>query len=253
MSTYLGQNFLTDSKIKYWIANKVKQMYEELGTENLIEIWPGKWAITKLIKDISQNFLIFEKDTTFKEKLSEVLSENTNYQIVWGDVLEADLEQLLWMNTLVVGNLPYYITSPILRKFFTSSFTKSPLGGLFMVQEEVGEKIRFDAKKKSYLYWLLNYEYEVQYLKTVPAKAFTPAPKIKSCLIWLKKKSEVPALSFERLLAFLDDVSPYSRKTLGKICKMLEKKEKYYPISESLMKKRLEELDWKDLEEILLV
>jgi 16S rRNA A1518/A1519 N6-dimethyltransferase RsmA/KsgA/DIM1 with predicted DNA glycosylase/AP lyase activity len=52
-----------------------------------------------------------------------------------------------------------------------------------MVQDEVLQKLRSDAGKKSYLYWILNYAYEVQYLKTVPAKAFSPAPKVKSCLI----------------------------------------------------------------------
>ncbi|MDR0651118.1 MAG: hypothetical protein LBG59_07155 [Candidatus Peribacteria bacterium] len=120
-----------------------------------------------------------------------------------------------------------------------------------MVQEEVGEKIRYDAKKKSYLYRLLNYAYQVEYLKSVPAKAFSPAPKVKSCIISLVKKAEVPAFSFDVLVSFLDDVSPYSRKTLGKIAKMLEKKGIVYCLPERFASKRLEALDWEDVEVIL--
>jgi 16S rRNA A1518/A1519 N6-dimethyltransferase RsmA/KsgA/DIM1 with predicted DNA glycosylase/AP lyase activity len=120
-----------------------------------------------------------------------------------------------------------------------------------MVQEEVGEKIRWDAKKKSYLYWLLNYGYHVEYLKTVPAKAFSPSPKVKSCVIGLRRKDEVPQVEFGKLVRFLDVFAPYSRKTLGKIAKMAKKDGKHYCIPESLAKKRLEELGWDDLETIL--
>jgi 16S rRNA (adenine1518-N6/adenine1519-N6)-dimethyltransferase len=120
-----------------------------------------------------------------------------------------------------------------------------------MIQAEVGEKIKRDAGKKSYLYRLLNYAYHVEYLKTVPAKAFNPAPKVKSCLVSLAKKSVLPQLSFERLVEFLDLFSPYSRKTLGKIAKMIEKKEKYFPIPEHLQGKRLEELSRSEVALIL--
>ena len=85
------------------------------------------------------------------------------------DVLEVNVQELVAQKqvspqkTLVVGNLPYYITSPILRKFFTHPDTDIPdmtqqfAGGIFMVQDEVGQKVRSDATKKSFLRWLLNY------------------------------------------------------------------------------------------------
>ena len=120
-----------------------------------------------------------------------------------------------------------------------------------MVQDEVWEKLRSDAGKKSYLYRILNYAYEVQYLKTVPAKAFSPAPKVKSCLIWLIKKDNIPNISFNKLIEFLDLFSPYSRKTLWKISKMIAKKWGSFVIPEHLESKRLEELDWDQLEEII--
>ncbi|MDR2190340.1 MAG: hypothetical protein LBP53_04020 [Candidatus Peribacteria bacterium] len=121
-----------------------------------------------------------------------------------------------------------------------------------MVQDEVGEKIRYDAKKKSYLYWLLNYAYQVEYLKSVPAKAFSPAPNVRSCLLSLVKKSQLPQLSFSQLVAFLNAVAPYSRKTLGKIVKMLEKKGVSFALPARLASKRLEELSWEEVEEIII-
>ena len=253
MSTYLWQNFLTDSKIRHRIADKTQALFSENNCQTLIEIWPWKWSITKLILNISSDFLIFEKDETLKDILEAVLANKENWtaNIIRWDVLESDLEEVKDKKnlTFVVWNLPYYITSPILRKFFWSG--KGEFAGwLFMVQNEVWEKIRFDANKKSYLYRILNYAYEVQYLKTVPAKAFSPAPKVKSCLIWLVKKNKTPNIPFEELIKFLDLFSPYSRKTLWKISKMLTKKWDNFAIPEALQNKRLEELNWTQLEAI---
>lgn len=255
MSTYLWQNFLTDSTIRHRIANKAQDFYDKNNCETLIEIWPGKWSITKLILDISPDFVLFEKDETLKDMLEEVIAKKESWtaKIIRWDVLDWDLKQFEWKKnqTFVVWNLPYYITSPILRMFFWSG--KGEFAGwLFMVQDEVWQKLRFDADKKSYLYRILNYAYEVQYLKTVPAKAFSPAPKVKSCLIWLVKKNEIPNIPFDELIRFLDLFSPYSRKTLWKISKMISKKWGSFVIPENLSNKRLEELDWIQLEEIFV-
>ena len=255
MSTYLWQNFLTDSTIRHRIADKAKDFYVRNNCKTLIEIWPGKWSITKLILDISPDFVLFEKDETLKEILEEVISKKEAWtvRIIRWDVLQWDLDQFEWKKTqtFIVWNLPYYITSPILRKFFWSG--KGEFAGwLFMVQDEVWQKLRFDANKKSYLYWILNYAYEVQYLKTVPAKAFSPAPKVKSCLIWLVKKSNIPNIKFDELIRFLDLFSPYSRKTLWKISKIISKKWGSFVIPENLSNKRLEELNWIQLEEIFI-
>lgn len=138
-----------------------------------------------------------------------------------------------------------------------------------MVQDEVGQKLKTDAKKKSYLRRLLNYAYDVTYLKGVPAKCFKPAPKVKSCLIELRIKNEELRIEWDRLVEFLELFAPFSRKTLGSISTMLDKrfaiktsvgrdegasydKMIKFVIPESLKKKRLEELSWKNLESILV-
>ena len=255
VSTYLWQNFLTDSTIRQRIASKAQDFYVRSDCKNLIEIWPWKWSITKLILDVSPNVFLFEKDETLKDTLEGIVAGKKSWtvKIIWWDILDQDLSQFEWKKdqTFVVWNLPYYITSPILRMFFWSG--KGEFAGwLFMVQDEVWQKLRFDASKKSYLYRILNYAYEVQYLKTVPAKAFSPAPKVKSCLIWLIKKNKLPNIPFDDLIRFLDLFSPYSRKTLWKISKMINKKWISFTIPENLSNKRLEEFDRTLLEQLFI-
>ena len=257
MSTYLGQNFLKDSAMRSYIGSAIAKMYEETGAKALMEIGPGKWAITRKIKDISKDFFVVEKDLTMELHLKE--AGLVQSQIVFWDFLEVDVAQKLQVlgkdieQTLAVWNLPYYITSPIFRKLFTA-LEKCFLGGIFMIQDEVWQKIISSAQKKSYLWWLLNWWYEVKYLKMVPPKCFSPAPKVKSCLVKFVKKERSEPVKFQTLELFLNLFAPYSRKTLGRIAKMIEKKQEggeVFVIPESLAKKRLEELTWNDIAQII--
>lgn len=255
MWSYLWQNFLIDSKIRSYIAEHIAKMYKELWCEALIEIGPGKGAITKLIDTISDNFFVIEKDLTLVEVLKSWNVEKWN--IISWDVLEIDVDKLLQdkkldsKKTLVVGNLPYYITSPILRKFFWNG-SQNYAGGIFMLQDEVGQKLRSDAKKKSYLWRLINYAYQVSYLKWVPGKCFKPIPKVKSCLVELKCWNVETLKRWDKLIQFLDMFAPFSRKTLGAIRTMVNKKSGcVFVIPESLKKKRLEELSFEELAQII--
>ena len=269
MWSYLWQNFLIDSKIRTYIAERIQRMYQDLGCAALIEIGPWKGSITTLISHISENFFVIEKDSTFIENWKLKIE---NWKFVLGDVLEVDVEKMLeaWglmhdatKKTLVVGNLPYYITSPILRKFFTqdgrrfdpedSRWSKGRFAGwIFMLQDEVGQKLRWDAKKKSYLRWLINYAYQVTYLKWVPGKCFKPIPKVKSCLVELHMRNDELKIGRDKLIQFLDMFAPFSRKTLGAIRTMVNKKSGcVFVIPEDVKKKRLEELSFEELEEII--
>lgn len=121
-----------------------------------------------------------------------------------------------------MGNLPYYITSPILLQFFGGE-APSFDAGIFMIQKEVADKIKSDAEKKSFLRRMLNYFYDVTYLKTVPAKAFSPKPKVQSSIILLKRKKDHPGCAYPQMKVLLERISMYKRKTLGKSRKMAQK------------------------------
>lgn len=246
MTTYLGQNFLTDSKIQSYIADKVQSLVHHHQADTLIEIGPWKWAITKKIHHLARHFLAIEKDTRMQAYIQRYLRKD---QIHWGDVLQYTASQETHHKTIIVGNLPYYITSPILRKFF-AQWAADYAAGICMIQKEVGEKIHSLATKKSYLWRLLNYAYDVSYLKTVPAKCFSPAPKVDSCLIQLQAKHTLPSIPFADLCAILDIIAPYSRKTLWKIGKMHTDK---ILIPPSLATYRLEDCCMEDIAQISLL
>jgi len=237
MSSYLGQNFLTDTDILTRISSEVKSVFLELWCDTLIEIWPGKWALTKRIIWLTEETLLIEYDQKMIDYLQTKIfpSLHTTPSLCNQDILQRDEQNPdhfpFWVcddrqksTTLVVGNLPYYITSPILRKFF--AFTKPTRAGwVFLIQKEVAEKIVHNAPKKSFLRWCINYAYTVEYCFSVPPEAFTPPPKVTSAVIRIVPKvlGEIPSLSYSKLLIFLDQYSPFKRKTLWAASKIVQK------------------------------
>jgi 16S rRNA (adenine1518-N6/adenine1519-N6)-dimethyltransferase len=262
MWTYLGQNFLVDMKIRDFIVEKTKKLYDEMWCEALVEIGIWKWVLTKKICQISNNFFVIEYDKILVDNINAKPEDERKIivwdaQIILSDVLLVDLVKVLedrWLDpkrTLIVGNLPYYITSPIFRKFFEPDEMGGCVfpWGVFMVQHEVGDRISEDTDKKSFLRWILNYGYNVKYLKWVPAKCFKPAPKVKSAVVQLTIKNEKLKINYGKLFEFLDLYNGFARKTLGKIEKMVSKKnQNWFVIPEELKSKRLEELDWDGVE-----
>lgn len=258
MWTYLWQNFLTDSKVRSYIADKVSKLFHSSNSKCIIEIWPWKWAITRLIDQISPNFILIEKDSDLSQKLQDKKeSSELNFtQLINQDVLEVDVQSslsqysVLPSETIVIWNLPYYITSPILTKFFWL-WIQDFAWWIFMIQEEVWQKIASSANKKSYLRRVLNFVYEVKYLKMIGPKSFSPPPKVKSCLISLTPSSQMPDIDFWDFMEFLDIYCPFSRKTLNAIQKIAAKQnKKSYNIPENLLNKRLEELSLNDISQI---
>ena len=313
MSQKYWQHFLIDEDVLAHIAQTVSHTAQKLWCDRMIEIWPGEWVLTKLIVDEFDHVTLYEIDERMRAKLYPIISGHPDAKIVWGDVLESP--SLIWgeswgtkerespggrevasttkseddggfaessisiTNTLVVGNLPYYITSPILRKFFEvadlwRSNQKIPEDDLvsseilwenlpksshypwwvFLVQKEVAEKIASNARKKSFLRWIVNYIYDVEYMFTVWPQAFDPPPKVDSAVFCMTKRvvddiyTDRP--DYIRMMTFLDIVSWLKRKTLGKIWKMRSEFLEDFVLPDGLRSKRIEELEWSDMCEI---
>jgi len=123
-------------------------------------------------------------------------------------------------------------------------------GGVFLIQKEVGQKIATDAKQKSYLRWLLNYEYNITFEFIVSATAFDPPPKVQSAVVSFRKKEKVD-IDFSRMIQFLDIVSQYTRKTLRKIWKIRESDLVSFTLPSELEGKRVQELERGEMFEIL--
>ena len=108
----LGQNFLVDRNIIKKIIGLVK-----IKGKNIIEIGPGDGALTnEILKQNPKSLITIEKDRILSTKISEKYFENKNFKNFNNDILKFDLEKLDLKNSIIIGNLPYNISSQILVK-----------------------------------------------------------------------------------------------------------------------------------------
>ena len=117
----LGQNFLIDKNIIIKILNLVN-----VHDRNIIEIGPGQGALTEeILKRNPKSLCLVEKDTNLAKKLKEKYSTNKLVTIYEKDIIKFNLEKIAKKNSIILGNLPYNISSQILEKFL--NFINGPL------------------------------------------------------------------------------------------------------------------------------
>lgn len=210
-----GQNFINDNHI---IENIVKQTKIEYNSLT-IEIGPGAGALTKELSKYSKNVLAYEIDTRLEEILDENLADCQNVQIIFDDFLKRDLKNDIkdyqYDNLYVVANIPYYITTPIIKKIIDSKipFKKITL----MVQKEVGERFTAKAKTREYgsISVFLNYYFDIEKLFLVSRNSFTPKPNVDSVVIALCAKNNKLHVDNEMLFfKLIKDAFHFKRKNL---------------------------------------
>ena len=183
----LGQNFLIDKNIIRKIINLVK-----LEKKNIIEIGAGHGALTDEILKKKPNLLnVIEKDIFLYKKLKIKYSEIKNVKIYNNDILNFNLESLVKKNSIIIGNLPYNISSQILVKILR--FKKWPPNFenlIFMFQKELGEKILGIYPSANYgrISILTNYRLKFLSKFLVSKNCFFPKPKVTSMVILFKPK-----------------------------------------------------------------
>lgn len=208
----LGQNFLIDNNI----ITEIISLFNCNEKDLIIEIGPGRGALTSKLVKLNCNLLCIEVDKDMKIYLDNLESEKCS--IIYDDILNVNLQELLnsydYENLYVIGNLPYYITSPIMEHIVKSGI--APKEMVFMVQKEVAE--RFCAKpgnrQYGYMTIFLNHYYSVSMEISVPAKCFNPVPKVDSAVIKLVHKDIKYNLSDEKYFDFLKEAFRLKRKTL---------------------------------------
>ena len=159
-----GQNFISDVNL----INKIVDSAEIDKDSLVIEIGPGMGAMTTKILDKCKNGIIYEIDKDLSPILNEKLGKYDNYEILFEDFLEANVKEKLanyeYKKLLIVANLPYYITTPIIKKIIDEKILADKI--VIMVQKEVAD--RFSAKVNSKEYGsitvFLNYYYEIKKL-----------------------------------------------------------------------------------------
>jgi len=192
----LGQNFLIDPNILKKIVS-FAGLTEESGA---IEIGPGIGALTEQLARVSKKVTAFEIDQRLLPILADTLSPYANVKIIHQDVLKANVSEVIaeefsgMTDIMVVANLPYYVTTPIIMKILED---KLPIRGIVcMLQKEVADRISARPGTKDYgsLSIAVQYYTEAEIVMTVPKTVFIPQPNVDSAVIRLMRRDR-PAVS----------------------------------------------------------
>jgi 16S rRNA (adenine1518-N6/adenine1519-N6)-dimethyltransferase len=180
----LGQNFLIDDNVLSRIVSCVAPTAEDA----ILEVGPGRGALTKLLAASGARFLAIEWDRDLLPLLAAEFASSPNVEIGHGDILRVDLPQLLesrgagrkWK---VAANLPYNISSQVLFRFLECSGLFERL--VLMLQKEVGDRLVAPAGCKDYgaLTVLLRLHFDIRREFIVRPGAFRPVPKVDSAVL----------------------------------------------------------------------
>ncbi|EKU46149.1 16S rRNA (adenine(1518)-N(6)/adenine(1519)-N(6))-dimethyltransferase RsmA [Staphylococcus massiliensis] len=188
----LGQNFLVDVNI----INKIIESSDIDERTGVIEVGPGMGSLTEQLAKHAKKVLAFEIDQRLIPVLKDTLSPYDNTVVINEDILKADVEQEIRTHMqdcdkiLVVANLPYYITTPILLTLLQQNTNID--GYVVMMQKEVGERLNAKVGTKSYgsLSIVAQYYTETSRVLTVPKSVFLPPPNVDSIVIKLTRRDQ---------------------------------------------------------------
>lgn len=192
----LGQNFLIDTNI----LKKIVSFADLTEDSGAIEIGPGIGALTEQLARTSKKVVAFEIDQRLLPILNDTLSPYPHVKIIHNDVLEADVAEVIKEeftdldDIMVVANLPYYVTTPIIMKLLEEHL---PIRGIVcMLQKEVADRISARPGTKEYgsLSIAVQYYTVAETVMIVPKTVFVPQPNVDSAVIRLTRR-ERPAVT----------------------------------------------------------
>lgn len=192
---------MTDRRVVQRIADAVAISAED----TVIEVGPGRGALTSELAKHASRLIAVEVDAALAEALAEKHAGSANVSVVEGDVLEMPVEEILnhgdgGLPYVVVGNLPYFIGSAIVRKFLQAPIKPERL--IVMLQSEVAERVSAAPGKMSYLSVEMQVMAETKLLFRIPPRAFRPAPKVQSAVVRLDVRDS-PDVEVDDMAAYL--------------------------------------------------
>ena len=227
----LGQNFLRDTSA----AQRIVEALGEIGDATVIEIGPGRGALTHALAARARRLIAIELDRVLAAQLRLEFARQLNVEIIEGDARTVDFANLIarhpapLLNTgvqaadaiheraTVVGNLPYYITSEILLRLLGYSDWVKTI--VIMVQREVADRIAASPGSRDYglLSATVQLFARVEKLFTLPPAAFAPSPKVHSAVLRVTIAPRLHSLKVEKdgFVDFLKLVFAQKRKTLA--------------------------------------
>lgn len=208
----LGQNFLVDESVIKRIVDSISASSFDL----IIEIGPGMGALTKKIILKDSFYLAYELDKDMCIYLQPY--ENEKRKILYKDFLQADItsdiKSFSYNEIFIVGNLPYYITSPIIEKIIKEKINLKKM--VIMVQKEVADRFLASSNCKDYGYFTLylRHFFDIKRICEVDKKSFRPVPKVDSTVLELTLKKTEDNLNIDKYRHFLQECFKHKRKTL---------------------------------------
>lgn len=207
----LGQNFLVSPTAPRAIVDALG----DLRQATVLEIGPGKGVLTNLLAPRAKTVIAVELDASLAASL-----EGSSVEVLCQDILDVDLTELATergVRLQVIGNLPYYISSPIMMHLFAHSSVIDR--AVLMAQREVAERIVAPPGSRTYglLSAIAQMYARVEQLFTLPPEAFAPPPEVYSTVIRLTMhpRFEELAVNAEGFLRFLRQIFALKRKTLA--------------------------------------
>lgn len=209
-----GQHFLHDEQI----LNRIGDAAAPMPGDTVIEIGPGRGALTDVLARLPNRLAAIEIDKALSEQLRKKYSGNSNVTIVEADVLETDIAALADGPYVVVGNVPYYITTPILFHVMRPPF---PRHAIFLVQLEVAERIVAPPGSRTYGALSVNVQAiaSAEIISQVPRTAFRPPPKVTSAIVRLTPRQDAIVTGEEavRFRSFVQGLFGMRRKQIANV------------------------------------
>jgi len=208
-----GQNFLSDKNLLSAIVKDA----DVNGETSVLEIGPGRAALTVELAKVAKNVVSVEIDETLREDIQTAISGFGNIRVVFDDILKLDddaIDGLFPGRYSVVANIPYYITTPILFKFLEHSANIDCI--TLMVQKEVAERICAESGSKDYgvLSIMSRFYSEPRIARVVSKKMFYPMPKVDSAVVCLKIRKGIDYVFAGKLHKIVQSSFSMRRKTL---------------------------------------
>lgn len=248
MGRRFGQHFLAKGSTLHAIAMAACEPETPLA----IEIGPGRGALTEHLLQRVVRLIAIEVDPVLvhylRQKFRDALAEG-RLELIESDVLSVDLASLTSGRPVpITGNLPYYITSPILERVFRAQNAWNP--GVFLVQAEVAERLAAGPGSRDYGYLSVTAQVQanVQMLFEVPRTAFRPPPKVDSAVVKLTPRDAFKDFHIadrQKFLKFAGLCFRQKRKTLRNNLSALYRREQLEDLIEP--KQRAEQMTISEL------
>jgi 16S rRNA (adenine1518-N6/adenine1519-N6)-dimethyltransferase len=215
----LGQHFLSDRGI----LSRIVEALDPGTGDTVIEVGAGRGALTDLLRERAGHVVAIEYDRALAELLRHKYASETRVRIVEADVLDTDLGALGGSDYLLVGNVPYYITTPIL---FKALQRPRPRRAVYLVQREVAERMSAAPGSREYGALSVNVQAVARSEKVfrVAPGSFNPPPKVESAVVRVTPRDD-PVVRPEEEQGFREMVQAafgFRRKQMRRVLRELQ-------------------------------